>query len=160
MRMPAELSRKTGPRGRRFDDARFDDAGGGQAQSSRPQAEEGVTYAHKIDKAEARIDWKRPAADMHNLVRALAPFPGAFFEADLGKGVERVKVLRTEITQEAGTPGHVLDAHLTIACGQGALRLLEVQRAGKAPMPAGGFFARRAACCEGHLLAPKADAPL
>ena len=62
-----------------------------------PQATEGITYAHKIDKAEARIDWTKPAADLHNLVRGLAPAPGAFFEAQLGKGVERVKVLRTEI---------------------------------------------------------------
>ena len=59
-----------------------------------PQAEAGVTYAHKIDKSETRIDWRKPASDVHNLIRGLAPFPGAFFEADLGKGVERVKVLR------------------------------------------------------------------
>ena len=64
-----------------------------------PQATEGITYAHKIDKAEARIDWTKPAADLHNLVRGLAPAPGAFFEAELGKGVERVKVLRTEISK-------------------------------------------------------------
>jgi len=60
-----------------------------------PQSADGVTYAQKIDKAEARIDWRRPASELHNLSRGLAPFPGAFFEADLGAGVERVKVLRT-----------------------------------------------------------------
>src|SRR5450631_3912470 len=83
------------------------------------QAQEGVTYAHKIDKAEARIDWQRPALDVHNLVRGLAPAPGAYFEADLGKGIERVKILRTEITEGMGAPGCVLDEHLAIACGQG-----------------------------------------
>ncbi len=62
-----------------------------------PQGEAGVTYAAKIDKAEARIDWSRPAAEVHNTVRGLSPFPGAWFEADLGKGRERVKVLRTSL---------------------------------------------------------------
>jgi methionyl-tRNA formyltransferase len=124
-----------------------------------PQATAGVTYAHKIDKAEARIDWTKPAADVHNLVRGLAPFPGAFFEAELGKGVERVKVLRTEISKESGTPGRVLDAYMTIACGQGALRLLQVQRSGRAPMPAADFL-RGARLSEGTLLASKTDAPL
>ena len=124
-----------------------------------PQAQAGVTYAHKIDKAEARIDWKRPASDVHNLVRGLAPFPGAFFEADLGKGVERVKVFRARIAQGAGTPGRVLDDGLTIACGEGAICLHEVQRAGKAPMPAGEFL-RGARLGKGTLLAPKADAAL
>jgi methionyl-tRNA formyltransferase len=124
-----------------------------------PQATIGVTYAHKIDKAEARIDWTKPAVDVHNLVRGLAPFPGAFFEAELGKGVERVKVLLTEISKESGTPGRVLDAYMTIACGQGALRLLEVQRSGRAPMPADDFL-RGARLSEGTLLAPKTDAPL
>ena len=124
-----------------------------------PQAEAGVTYAHKIDKAEVRIDWTKPAVDVHNLVRGLAPFPGAFFEAELGKGVERVKVLRTEISKESGTPGRVLDAYMTIACGQGALRLLQVQRSGRAPMLAADFL-RGARLSEGTLLAPKTDAPL
>ena len=124
-----------------------------------PQAETGVTYAHKIDKAEARIDWRRPALDVHNLIRGLAPFPGAFFEADLGKGVARVKVLRAEIAQGTGTPGRVLDDGLTIACGEGAIRLLVVQRAGKMPMPAGEFL-RGARLSRGMLLAPKTDAAL
>jgi methionyl-tRNA formyltransferase len=124
-----------------------------------PQAEAGVTYAHKIDKAEARIDWTRPASDVHNLVRGLAPFPGAFFEADLGKGMERVKVFRARIAQGAGTPGRVLDDGLTIACGEGALRLLVVQRAGKVPMPAGDFL-RGARLSTGTLLAPNTNAAL
>jgi len=124
-----------------------------------PQATEGITYAHKIDKAEARIDWTKPAADLHNLVRGLAPAPGAFFEAELGKGVERVKVLRTEISKDSGAPGRVLEVHLTIGCGQGALRLLEVQRPGKAPMPAADFL-RGVRLGEGALLASKTDAAL
>jgi len=124
-----------------------------------PQAEAGVTYAHKIDKAEARIDWRKPASDVHNLIRGVAPFPGAFFEADLGKGLERVKVFRTRIAEGAGTPGRVLDDGLTIACGEGALRVLEVQRSGKAPMRAGDFL-RGARISRGTLLAPNTDAAL
>jgi len=124
-----------------------------------PQVEAGVTYAHKIDKADARIDWRRPAQDVHNLVRGLAPFPGAFFEADLGKGMERVKVFRARIAQGAGTPGCVLDDGLTIACGEGAICLLEVQRAGKAPMPAGDFL-RGTRLSTGTLLAPNTNAAL
>jgi len=99
-----------------------------------PQRSEGVTYAQKIDKAEARLDWRRPAPDLHNLVRGLNPAPGAFFEADLGAGVERVKVLQTRLEPGAGPPGAALDDEGLIACGQGALRLLRVQRAGKGPM--------------------------
>ncbi len=118
-----------------------------------PQAGEGVTYAHKIDKAEARIDWGKPARNIHDLVRALSPFPGAFFEADLGKGPERVKVLRSEVVEAAGEPGRVLDSRLAIGCGDGALRLLEVQRAGKAPMRAEDFL-RGARLDIGTLLAP------
>ncbi len=124
-----------------------------------PQAEEGVTYAHKIEKSEARIDWTRPAQDVHNLVRGLAPFPGAFFEAGLGKGVERVKVFRTQIAEGAGMPGRVLDECLTVACGEGAIRLLEVQRPGKAPMPAGDFL-RGARIAKGTHLTPKTDAAI
>ncbi|MGH6847515.1 MAG: methionyl-tRNA formyltransferase [Methylocella sp.] len=123
-----------------------------------PQAETGITYAHKIDKAEARIDWRKPASDVHNLIRGLAPIPGAFFEAGLGKGVARVKVLRAEIAQGMGTPGRVLDDCLTIACGEGAIRLLEVQRPGKAPMPAADFL-RGARISKGTLL-QKTDAAL
>jgi methionyl-tRNA formyltransferase len=106
-----------------------------------PQAEEGVLYAKKIDKAEARIEFARPAAELHNLVRGLSPFPGAFFEADFGKGFERVKILRTELASGSGAPGEVLDDAPTIACGSGALKLVEVQRAGRGVV-SGQDFAR------------------
>lgn len=99
-----------------------------------PQTQEGACYAQKIDKAEGRIDWRRPARDLHNHVRGLAPFPGAFFESDLGHGVERVKVLRTRVEDGRGAPGAALDDAGLIACGEGALRLLRVQRAGKGEM--------------------------
>ncbi|MGJ0507797.1 MAG: methionyl-tRNA formyltransferase [Methylocystis sp.] len=99
-----------------------------------PQSEAGACYAAKIDKAEARIDWRRPARELHDHVRGLAPFPGAFFEGDLGHGVERVKTLRTAVEPGRGAPGTVLDDAGLIACGEGALRLLRVQRAGKGEM--------------------------
>jgi methionyl-tRNA formyltransferase len=102
----------------------------------RPQAAEGVSYAKKIDKAEARIDFSRDAADVHNLIRGLSPFPGAWFEAGPDGRRERVKVLRAELASGRGAPGVVLDADLTVACGTGAVRLIELQRAGKRPMPA------------------------
>jgi methionyl-tRNA formyltransferase len=110
-----------------------------------PQSETGVTYAKKIDKAEARIDWGRSARDLHDLVRGLTPFPGAFFEADWGQGVTRVKVLRAALVEGQGKPGEgppgqVLDDRLTVACGSGALRLIEVQRAGKAATSAEEFL--------------------
>jgi methionyl-tRNA formyltransferase len=105
-----------------------------------PQSEEGVTYAHKIEKAEARIDWSRDAKSLHDHVRGLSPFPGAFFEVDLGKGLERVKVLRARICEGRAAPGTLLDDALTVACGEGALQLLDVQRAGKGPMKAQEFL--------------------
>ena len=99
-----------------------------------PQAGEGVTYAHKIEKAEARIDWALPAKAVHDHIRGLSPFPGAFFEGDFGRGPERIKVLRAQPCEGAGAPGALLGDELTVACGAGALRLIEIQRAGKAPM--------------------------
>ena len=99
-----------------------------------PQAEEGVTYAHKIEKAEARIDWTAPAKAVHDHIRGLSPFPGAFFEGDFGRGPERIKVLRAQVCEGAGAPGALLGDEMTVACGAGALRLVEIQRAGKAPM--------------------------
>ncbi len=104
------------------------------------QSEDGVTYAHKIEKAEARIDWKRSAADLDNHIRGLSPFPGAFFEVDFGKGAERIKVLRSKLVSGHGVPGTLLDDALTIACGDGALQIMDVQRAGKAPMKADEFL--------------------
>lgn len=108
-----------------------------------PQPEEGDCYAAKIDKAEARIDWRRPAQALHDHVRGLTPFPGAFFEGDLGHGVERVKVLRTQVEAGKGAPGTILDEAGLIACGDGALRLLRVQRAGKGEMAIEEFLRGR-----------------
>ena len=105
-----------------------------------PQPAEGVTYAAKIDKAEARIDFARPAAEVHNAIRGLSPFPGAWLEvpkrAEGSAAPERIKVLRSEVVAGSGAPGTALDDRLTIACGSGALRLVELQRAGKKPMRA------------------------
>ena len=105
-----------------------------------PQAEEGVTYAHKIEKAEARIDWTQSAKAVHDHIRGLSPFPGAFFEGDFGRGPERIKVLRSQVCEGSGAPGSLLGDELTVACGAGALRLIEIQRAGKAPMKPQDFL--------------------
>jgi methionyl-tRNA formyltransferase len=105
-----------------------------------PQPGEGATYAVKIDKAEARIDFTRPAREVHNLIRGLSPLPGAWFEATAAGKVERVKVLRADLADGSGGPGEVLDDALTVACGSGAVRLLELQRGGKKPMGAAEFL--------------------
>ncbi len=105
-----------------------------------PQPEAGVTYAHKIDKAECRIDWSRPAIAVVRQIMGLSPFPGAFFEADLGRGRERIKVLRARAADGAGPTGTALDDALLIACGDGALRATLLQRAGKAPLAAADFL--------------------
>jgi methionyl-tRNA formyltransferase len=97
-----------------------------------PQPEDGVSYAAKISKEEARIDWSRPASELKRHVQGLAPFPGAWFEMS----GERVKVLAAENARGHGKPGEVLDDHLTIACGNDALRPTLVQRAGKGVMSA------------------------
>jgi len=117
-----------------------------------PQAEEGVLYAKKIDKAEARVDFSKPATELHNLIRGLSPFPGAFFEADFGKGVERVKIVKSALAEGAGAPGEVLDAAPIVACGSGALKLVEVQRAGRGVV-SGEDFARGAKLAPGKRLA-------
>lgn len=104
------------------------------------QSEEGVTYARKIDKAEARIDWSRPAQEIHNHICGLSPFPGAWFEADWGQGPQRVKVLHAQLADGYGVAGTLLDDELTVACGSGAIRLVQVQRAGKTPMGAAEFL--------------------
>ena len=117
------------------------------ALSLTPQPEQGVTYAAKIDKGETRIDWTRPAAEVHDHCRGLSPFPAAWFEFPGENG--RVKVLRTTLAEGAaaprpqgvaGSPGTVLDDKLTIACREGAVRILELQRAGKQPMRAEEFL--------------------
>lgn len=97
-----------------------------------PQTTEGVTYAAKIGNTEARINWDKPAKSVHDHIRGLSPFPGAWFEY----GGERIKVLRSEQVLGAGTPGQSLDAGFTIACQMGAVRLLQLQRPGKKPMAA------------------------
>jgi methionyl-tRNA formyltransferase len=104
-----------------------------------PQTEEGVTYARKIEKAESRIDWSKPAQEVHNLIRGMSPFPGAWFELDLGGQLTRVKAIRSTIGTGSGAPGTILP-NLTIACGDGAVRLLTVQREGKAAMDAATFL--------------------
>ena len=109
----------------------------GQIDTLEPasQADAGTTYAHKIDKSETRINWSEPAQTVKRKINAFSPFPGAWFEV----AGERVKALRAGTTDAAGTPGEVLDG-LTIACGDGAVQLLEVQRAGKKAGSAADFL--------------------
>lgn len=108
-----------------------------------PQSEDGVIYARKIEKAETRIDWNLPAKTVHNHIRGLSPFPGAWCEMSPGGTSERLKVLRSrpignaEITE---APGTVLDDELTVACASGAVRLVEVQRAGGKPLAMRDFL--------------------
>src|SRR5262249_15371968 len=102
--------------------------------------EVGVTYAAKIDKNETRIDWTRPWRAVHDHCRGLSPFPGAWFELPGNEVLSRIKVLRTARSEGSGIPGTVTDDKLTIACGDGALRILELQRAGRQPMKAEEFL--------------------
>ena len=104
------------------------------------QPKSGVTYAPKIDKAESRIDFAKPAREVHNLIRGISPFPGAWFETSAGGTRERIKVLGSVLAEGRGPPGEVLDDRLTITCGNGAVRLVELQRAGKKPMQAQEFL--------------------
>jgi methionyl-tRNA formyltransferase len=129
------------------------------ALTFQPQAEQGLLYAKKIDKAEARVDFALPAPKLHDLVRGLSPFPGAFFEMDFGKGFERVKILRATLAEGAGEPGEILDETPRIACGAGALTLLEVQRAGRGPV-SGSEFLRGARLAPGSSLAETNHAAL
>jgi methionyl-tRNA formyltransferase len=102
-----------------------------------PQASAGVTYANKIGKDETRVDWMKPWQEVHNHCRGLSPFPGAWCELP---GAGRVRILRTTKGSGEGQPGRVLDDKLTIACGTGSVRLVEVQRAGGKPMAADEFL--------------------
>jgi methionyl-tRNA formyltransferase len=113
----------------------IDDLASGRA-APRPQPQEGVTYASKIDKSEARLDWSRPAAFLERQLRALNPSPGCWTEFD----GERLLVLEGELAAAAGAPGEILDDRLTVACADGALRLTRVQRAGGKPMTADAFL--------------------
>ncbi|MEO5757582.1 MAG: methionyl-tRNA formyltransferase [Mesorhizobium sp.] len=110
------------------------------------QAVDGVTYAKKIDKSETRVDWTRPAVEVHNHIRGLSPFPGAWSETEIGGRMERLKLLRSTLSQglspseDLGESGGILDDRLTVACGAGAVRLVEVQRAGGKPAAAQEFL--------------------
>ena len=114
---------------------------------AKPQPEDGVTYAAKLERAEGRLDWRLPAEDLARRVRAFTPWPGAFTELPGTKQPERLKVLAAEALivegQEPAAPGTLLADGLTVACGKGALRLLKVQRAGKAAMTTGDFLRGR-----------------
>ncbi len=101
-----------------------------------PQPEEGVTYAEKIDKAEARVDWTRGAAEVDRLIRGIAPFPGAWTMIE----GERVKLLSSHVAKGSGAPGEVLDDALTVACGTGAVQLTRLQRAGRGAQGSGEFL--------------------
>ncbi|MEC7300849.1 MAG: methionyl-tRNA formyltransferase, partial [Pseudomonadota bacterium] len=103
------------------------------------QPEVGVTYASKIDKGEARVDWSRTAEEVDRLIRGLSPFPGAFVEVE----GERLKLLASRLGDGQGRPGEVLDDALTVACGQGAVQLLRLQRAGKGAQDAEEFLRGR-----------------
>lgn len=109
-----------------------------------PQPAEGATYASKIGKAETRIDFARPARAVHDHVRALSPFPGAWLEAGNDSKLERIRILRVAVVDDANTgcghPGEVIRPDGTIACSTGAIRLVEVQRAGRKPQPAAEFL--------------------
>jgi methionyl-tRNA formyltransferase len=105
-----------------------------------PQPEIGVTYATKIDKGETRIDWSKPWQHVHDHIRGLSPFPGAWFTIPGENGPVRVKVLRTTRGEGSGAPGTLLDDRLTVACGEGAVRIVELQRAGRQAMKADEFL--------------------
>ncbi len=111
----------------------------GKLQLTR-QSDQGVTYAAKIEKAEARIDWNKPARAVLRHVHGLSPFPGAWCEIPIEGEPARVKILRCAMVVGSGVPGDVLDDRLTVGCKEGALRILELQRAGKAPMKAEDFL--------------------
>ena len=105
-----------------------------------PQPAEGVLYAAKIDKGETRIDFSKPALDVHNHIRGLSPFPGAWFEAEINGRPERIKVLSSERGEGHGEAGTVLDDTLTVACGDSAVRLTKLQKAGGKPLAATEFL--------------------
>ncbi|MBO9192851.1 methionyl-tRNA formyltransferase [Rhizobium sp. 16-449-1b] len=105
-----------------------------------PQPEDGVLYASKIDKGETRIDFSRDAADVHNHIRGLAPFPGAWFELEVSGKPERVKVLGSERAEGSGAAGELLSDDLVVACGTGAVRLTKLQKAGGKPLAAADFL--------------------
>jgi methionyl-tRNA formyltransferase len=105
-----------------------------------PQDADGVTYAAKIAKEEARIDWTRPAREVLRHCHGLSPFPGAWSEIDIDGQPVRLKILRCELARGQGAPGELIDTDLTVACGDSAVRIVELQRAGKQPMTAEVFL--------------------
>jgi methionyl-tRNA formyltransferase len=105
-----------------------------------PQPDEGVTYAAKIENEETRIDWTKPAGRVHDHIRGLSPFPGAWFELPIGDEAVRIKALRSTLGEGTGSPGTVLDEHLMVACGRGAVRIVELQRAGRRTMKTNEFL--------------------
>jgi methionyl-tRNA formyltransferase len=120
--------------------------------SCRPQHDEAATYAPKLDPKETRINWRLLARDVNDRIRGLSPHPGAWFEVALNGKRERIKALRSVIVPGAGMPGMLLDENLTVACGEGAVRLTEVQRTGKKPMSTSDFL-RGVTLSPGTLLA-------
>jgi methionyl-tRNA formyltransferase len=116
----------------------------------RPQPTEGITLAAKIDSNETGIDWTLPASAVHNHCRGLSPFPGAWFETDERGAPVRVKVLRTTMGAGSGPPGSVLDQRFNVACGAGAVRILDLQRAGRQILSAEAFL--RGLNLRGHVL--------
>jgi methionyl-tRNA formyltransferase len=111
----------------------------GRLQLTR-QSDQGVTYAAKIEKAEARIDWNRPVRSVLRHIHGLSPFPGAWCEMPIDGEPVRVKILRCAMADGSGAPGDLIDDRLAVACHEGALRILELQRAGKAPLKAEEFL--------------------
>jgi methionyl-tRNA formyltransferase len=106
----------------------------------KPQPEDGVLYAKKIDKAEARIDWSKSASDVHNLIRGLSPFPGTWCEMAIGGKLQRVKILQSRVIDGNGENGEVLGDQLTIACGPGAIQPVRLQKAGSKAMDRASFL--------------------
>jgi methionyl-tRNA formyltransferase len=112
-----------------------------------PQPADGVTYAAKLTNAETRIDWSRPAQAVHDHIRGLSPFPGAWCELAIDAKLTRLKVLRTTVAAGSAPPGTVVDEELTVACGEGAVRILELQRAGGKAMKAEDFLRGQSLPC-------------
>jgi methionyl-tRNA formyltransferase len=124
----------------------------------RPQSSEGVTYARKIEKSEAPIDWTADAIRVRNHIHGLSPSPGAYGEIDCRGGSERIKILRAAVVDRAGPPGAVLDAEMTVACGVGAIRVVEAQRAGRSAMT-GAELMRGGNIAVGARFTPSATPP-
>jgi methionyl-tRNA formyltransferase len=124
----------------------------------RPQSSQGVTYARKIEKSEAPIDWTADAIRVRNHIHGLSPSPGAYGEIDCGGRTERIKILRAAVVKLSGPPGAVLDAEMTVACGVGAIRIIEAQRAGKSAM-SGAELMRGGKIAIGTRFNPSATSP-